>query len=133
MRGLQSVEEHAESEPEVVRRILKASHSSSRPYPLVDFSQSENSQPGDFEALNRAMNPDGQSVLDIALVTMLTSIKATSMLSISLTNDAKEILCNFPLCYVIMLIMGLSVFSHMMGQKGKVRLKQSTFKCCAFY
>ena len=39
----------------------------------------------------------------------------------------KEVLCNFPLCYVIMIIMGLLVFSHTMSQKMEEKLQQATF------
>ena len=39
----------------------------------------------------------------------------------------KEVSCNFPLGYVIMIIMYLLVFSHKMGQKRQVRLLQATF------
>ena len=54
MWGLQSVEEHAESEPEVVWLTPKAtrSRSSSQPYPLIDVPQSENVQSEESTATN---------------------------------------------------------------------------------
>ena len=87
MRGMQSVEEHVESDPAVIRPTPMASRSRSltRPYPKMDASQSKDAQPGEASATaanpepaspevteapaETSDGPDGRSVLDIALVT----------------------------------------------------------------
>ena len=124
-RGVWSVEEHAESEPKVVRPTPKASRSrsSSWTYTPIDDPQLENTQPREVSATadypepvqpdnfkapaQLSDNPNGWSMLGIALVSTLTSIKSSSMLRISLTYDV-WVLCersfmyfSFMICYYV--------------------------------